>query len=101
MGMVVVASVAFGVGGAFMKTSDGFSRFWPSAAVVSLFVCGSILLARAVQQQGLSVAYVVGLGIEAVVSITIGRYVFGEHLSPYQTFGVVLILAGVAGVRYG
>jgi len=101
VGMVIAASVAFGLGGAFMKASDGFSRPWPSAAVIILFIVGAIVLAHAVRENGLSVAYTVGLGVEAVVSVVLGRYVFGERLSTGQLIGLMLILAGVASVRLG
>jgi multidrug transporter EmrE-like cation transporter len=49
LGAVTLASLAFAAGGALMKTSDGFARLWPSLGVATLFVLGSALLARAVQ----------------------------------------------------
>jgi multidrug transporter EmrE-like cation transporter len=99
--MVIAASVAFGVGGAFMKSSDGFSRVVPSICVLMLFVVGAVFLARAVRSQGLSAAYVLGLGIEVLVSAGLGRYLFDERLTPSQLLGALLILAGVATVRFG
>jgi multidrug transporter EmrE-like cation transporter len=101
VGFVVAASFAFGFGGAVMKLSEGLHRLWPTAVVVALFVVGALLLAHAVRTEGLSVAYVVGLGIEAVVAIGLGRYLFDERLTVSQGIGVVLILAGVASVRFG
>ena len=84
-----------------MKSSDGFSRLAPSICVIVLFVVGAVLLTRAVQAQGLSAAYVLGLGIEVLVSIGLGRYLYDEHLTPSQIVGAMLILAGVATVRFG
>jgi multidrug transporter EmrE-like cation transporter len=98
---VLAASGAFAVGGAFMKASLGFTRVWPSLAVVALFVLGAFLLTRAVQLAGLSTTYAIGLGVEAVMSTILGRYLFGEHLSSSQLLGVSLIVAGVVGVRLG
>ena len=99
--MVIAASVAFGVGGAFMKASDGFTRPWPSSAITILFLLGAVLLSHAVRTEGLSMAYTAGLGIEALVSVGLGRYVLGERLSIAQLAGIGLILAGVASVRAG
>jgi multidrug transporter EmrE-like cation transporter len=99
--MVIAASLAFGVGGALMKSSDGFSRLVPSLGVVVLFVFGAVFLARAVRSQGLSAAYVLGLGIEVLVSVGLGRYLYDERLTPYQLLGALLIVAGVATVRFG
>ena len=82
-----------------MKASNGFTRLWPSIAVAALFLAGSVMLARAVRGQGLSTAYVLGLGMEAVVSIGLGMWLFGERVTPGQIAGIVLITAGVAIVR--
>jgi multidrug transporter EmrE-like cation transporter len=98
---VLAASMAFAVGGAFMKAADGFTRPWPTVAVVALFVLGAFLLTCAVQKSGLSTAYTIGLAVEAIVSIILGVRLFGEHLSPAKLIGVALILVGVAGVRFG
>ena len=84
-----------------MKVSDGFVRVWPSLAVVGLFVLGSFLLTRAVHAGGLATSYTFGLGVEAILSIILGMYVFGERLSPAQLIGIALIVVGIAGVRLG
>ncbi|MGH9270302.1 MAG: DMT family transporter [Ilumatobacteraceae bacterium] len=101
MGTVIAASVAFGVGGAWMKAADGFTRLWPSVAVTAFFVAGTVLLTHAVRTQGLSMAYTLGLGVEAVVTLSLGHYVFHERLSAAQLLGVGMILLGVGSVRLG
>jgi multidrug transporter EmrE-like cation transporter len=98
---VILASLAFAIGGAFMKLSDGFARPWPSAAVAVFFLAGAVLLGFAIGSEGLSTAYTIGLGIEAVVSIGLGCWIFGERLTLPQVLGVLLILAGVVSVRLG
>jgi quaternary ammonium compound-resistance protein SugE len=100
-GSVLAASVVFAIGGAFMTASAGFTRPWPSMAVLLLFGVGAFLLSRAVRIGGLSTAYTVGLGIEAVLSMGLGIYLFGERPSVMKTLSVGLIVAGVAGVRLG
>ena len=84
-----------------MTASAGFTRAWPSVAVVVLFGLGAFLLSRAVRIGGLSTAYTVGLGIEAVLSMGLGVYLFGERPTVLKSVGLVFILAGVAGVRLG
>ena len=101
MGYVVAASIAFAVGGALMKLAAGAASVVPTLGVVVLFVAGGLLLGEAVRVQGLSVAYIAGLGIEAVMSVGIGRYVFNERLSGPQALGLLLIAAGIASVRFG
>jgi quaternary ammonium compound-resistance protein SugE len=87
--------------GAFMKAAGGFTRLWPSAAVIASFVVGAFFLTRAVQRSGLASAYTVGLGIEAIMVVTVGVGLLGERPSPTKVIGIVLILLGVAGVRLG
>jgi len=101
MAWILTASAAFGVGGAFMKTSDGFARLVPGLAALVCFLLGAALLTMAVRAEGLSTAYTVGLGIEAVVSVGLGRYLYGEHLDVAQALGVGLIALGVLAVRVG
>ena len=84
-----------------MKASGGFTRLGPSAVIVVCFVAGAILLTRAVSHGNLSTTYVLGLGLEALVSIAVGLLLLGEHLSGAQASGIVLILAGLAAIRAG
>jgi multidrug transporter EmrE-like cation transporter len=101
VGFVVAASVAFGIGGALMKLSITTHSSWPTVGVAVLFVAGGLLLGHAVRAEGLSVAYVAGLGIEAVLSVGIARYVFDERLTGPQAIGLLLIAAGIASIRFG
>lgn len=101
MGYVIAASVAFGLGGALMRSSAGWSGLWPTLGVLACFATGALLLGRAVRTEGLTIAYVAGLGIEALVSVCLGRYVFHEAVSPVQLGGIALIAAGIATVQFG
>jgi small multidrug resistance pump len=98
---VLIASVAFGLGGALMPASDGFTKPLPSAGVLVLFAVGAILLARATRSEGLSQVYVMGLGLEAVFTLAIALMVFREQVSPTQVIGIATILGGVAVLRAG
>jgi len=101
MATIIMGSVAFSIGGAFMRLSDGFTRLWPSLVVASCFVIGAGFLARAVHRGGLSTTYVLGLGIEALLSVGIGLAVLGERLTPAQTTGIAIILIGLITVKHG
>jgi multidrug transporter EmrE-like cation transporter len=98
---VLIGSLAFSVGGAFMGTSDGFTRFWPSVIVATCFVVGSGFLAKAVHRGGLSTTFVIGLGFEAVISVAIGFALLGERLTAAQITGIVIILLGLFTLKHG
>jgi small multidrug resistance pump len=101
MATIIMGSVAFSVGGAFMGLSAGFTRLWPSLVVATCFVIGAGFLARAVYRGGLSTTYVVGLGIEAVISVGIGLAILGERLTGGQAVGIAIILVGLATLKHG
>jgi multidrug transporter EmrE-like cation transporter len=96
---LLLSSVAFSVGGAFMKPSNGLTQVGPSVIVVACFVCGAVLLTQAVGRGTLSTTYVLGLGIEAVVSVAVGLAVLGERLTARQVAGIGLIVLGLVVVR--
>jgi small multidrug resistance pump len=98
---IVIGSVAFSVGGAFMGVSAGFTRLWPSLIVAACFVIGAGFVARAVHAGGLSTTYVIGLGIEALVSVAIGLAILGERLTAAQATGIVIIVIGLVTLKHG
>jgi small multidrug resistance pump len=101
MATIILGSLAFSIGGAFMGISNGFTRFWPSVAIAVCFVVGAVFLARAVNRGGLSTTFVVGLGIEAVLSVGIGLALLGERLTAAQTAGIAIILVGLITMNHG
>lgn len=98
---IFIGSLAFSVGGAFMGTSAGFTRLWPSVIVAACFVIGSGFLAKAVHRGGLSTTFVIGLGFEAVISVVIGLAVLNERLTSAQIAGIAIILVGLVTLKHG
>ena len=100
LGVVALASLAFAAGGALMKVCDGFARLWPSLAVAALFVAGAALLAHAVQTDQLATVYLIGLGLEAMITVALGMVVFGERLTVPHLCGLALVAARIAAIRF-
>jgi quaternary ammonium compound-resistance protein SugE len=96
---LVLSSVAFAIGGAFMKPSVGFTRLVPSGIVLSCFLLGAVGMTMAVQRGSLGRTYLVGLGLEAVAAVAIGVVVLGERMSTSQTAGIALVISGLMLVR--
>lgn len=101
MASIIIGSLAFSIGGAFMGISDGFTKFWPSVVIAACFVVGAGFLAKAVNRGGLSTTFVIGLGIEAVLSVGIGLALLGERLTTAQTAGIAIILVGLVTMKQG
>ena len=95
MYLIFSGSMAFSIGAAFMKSSNGFTRLAPTMVVGLSFLIGSALIARAVQSKQMTTTIVLGLGIEATLSVLIGLLFLGERLSAAQAGGIVMVMAGV------
>ena len=96
---ILIASVAFGLGGLCMARAEGFSRPVPACGALALFLVGASAMMIAVQHGELSAAYVVGLGLEAVVSVVLGVAVLREPLSLGKLAGLVTIVAGIVLIK--
>jgi quaternary ammonium compound-resistance protein SugE len=96
---VLGGSFAFSIGAAFMKSSQGFTRLLPTAIVFLSFLVGAALLTRAVNTNNMSTTVIVGLGFEALITVTIGIFLLGDRLTIRQGAGMLLVLAGTALVH--
>jgi multidrug transporter EmrE-like cation transporter len=98
---IVLASVTFAVGGLMMKPADGFTKLMPSLGVAACFLLGAFMLSRAVRTEGLTVVYILGLGIESVAAAAFGIWLLGERPSAIQAAGLALVVLGLVAVRQG
>ena len=98
--LLVVLAGVFEIGmAAFLKASDGFTRLPASIAfgVCSLISFG--LLATALKDLPVGTAYAVWTGIGAAGTAIVGMALLGESANPLRIGSIVLIVAGVVGLR--
>ena len=101
-GMAVAAALAFTFGGVFMKLSHGFSQPLPSLAMLGLFGLGAVLLTLSIEARGeLGPAYLVVLGLEAVLAFVFGAMLFGEHPDLGRVIGLALLIVGMILIEGG
>lgn len=91
LALAAVFEVAFAFS---MKASKGFTVFWPSVGTVIGVVGGIGLLTIALRSIPVSVGYPIWVGLGALGSVA-----FGEALNPLKLVSVLLIAAGVAGLK--
>lgn len=82
-----------------LKYTDGFSRFWPSAATLAAMVASVVLLAWSLKVLPLGTAYAVWTGIGAVGTAVLGMYLFAESREVLRLFSIGLIVAGIVGLK--
>jgi quaternary ammonium compound-resistance protein SugE len=97
--MLVVAGVLEVVWAVGLKFTEGFTRLWPSVVTLSALVASFYLLARALQTLPVGTGYAVWTGIGAAGTAIIGMLVLGEAASPLRIVSLMLIVAGIAGLK--
>lgn len=83
----------------FMKLSDGFTRPFYSALTLVGLVASFLLLARATKTLPLGTAYAIWTGIGALGSVVVGIIAFKEPVTAARIFFMVLLLAGIIGLK--
>lgn len=88
--------IAFAVS---IKPSDGFTRLWPSLAVLVFGAVSVVLLSRTLDRLPIGTAYAAwtGLGSVGVVALGIARY--DEPVTLARIGCIALIVAGIVGLR--
>jgi quaternary ammonium compound-resistance protein SugE len=82
-----------------LKYADGFSRPVPSALTLLAMAASMWLLARAARELPIGTAYAVWTGIGAVGTAALGMALFGEPRTALRLTCIVLIVAGIAGLK--
>jgi quaternary ammonium compound-resistance protein SugE len=98
--LVLVAAAVFEIAFALsLKPSEGFTHFWPTAGVLVFGVISVALLSRTLDRLPVGTAYAVWTGLGSLGVVTLGVILFGEPLTPARIACILLIVAGVAGLR--
>ena len=83
-----------------LKSTHGFTRLWPSIGVIAAMVISMWLLSLATRELPIGTAYAVWTGIGAVGTAIAGVLYFNESASALRLLCIVLIIAGVAGLKF-
>ncbi len=82
-----------------LKYTDGFTRLWPSVGTVLAMVASVVLLGIAMKTLPVGTAYAVWVGIGAVGTAILGIVLLGEAANAGRIVSLVLIVAGVVGLK--
>ena len=97
--VLVVAGVFEVVWAIGLKTTDGFTRLWPSVGTAAAMIVSVVLLAWAMRTLPVGTAYAVWTGIGAVGTVILGIALFGEAATLARLACVGLIVAGIVGLK--
>jgi multidrug transporter EmrE-like cation transporter len=94
------AAMLYAIGGLFMTQSQGLSQLIPTLAVYGLFLSGASLQTIAISRgNSMALAYMLILGLEAVVVMGIGVFVLKENYTFVKILGVFLVALGIVLLR--
>lgn len=82
-----------------LKYSEGFSKLGFSALTIALMIASFAFLGFALRTLPLGTAYAVWTGIGTVGTVVFGMMFLGEPVEPLRIGCIVLIVAGVAGLK--
>ena len=82
-----------------LKYTEGFTRLWPSVGTVAAMSISLVLLGIAMKSLPVGTAYAVWVGIGAVGTVILGIVLFNEPLFALRVGCVVLIVAGLVGLK--
>lgn len=82
-----------------LKYSEGFTKLGPSLFTAVTMMISIYLLALALRTLPVGTGYAVWTGIGAVGTAILGMLLFHESRDPARIFCIVLIVAGIIGLK--
>lgn len=82
-----------------LKYTEGFTRLWPTLGTVAAMAVSLWLLGVAMKSLPVGTAYSAWVGVGAVGTVILGIVLFGEPANPARLISVMLIVAGIIGLK--
>lgn len=97
--MLLIAAVFEVTWAVFMKMSDGFTKMLPSIITVIGYIASAVFLALAMRKLPLGTAYAIWTGFGIMGTTILGIAMFHETVSVAQAGCIVMIAAGIIGLK--
>jgi len=97
--LLIVAGLLETVWAIGLKYSHGFTRPAPTAITIVAMILSMYLLALAARSIPVGTAYAVWTGIGALGAAALGIILFGEPRTLARILSLLLIIAGIAGLK--
>jgi quaternary ammonium compound-resistance protein SugE len=97
--VLVVAGLLEVIWAIGLKYTDGFTRLWPTFFTVLAMVLSVWMLGIAMKSLPVGTAYAVWVVIGAIGTAIFGILLFSESASVGRLFSLLLIFAGIVGLK--
>ena len=82
-----------------MKYSNGFTVIMPTILTIIGYIATAVFLSLAIRKLPLGTAYAAWTGIGIIGTSVLGVFLFKERLTLPQVICILLIVAGIMGLR--
>jgi quaternary ammonium compound-resistance protein SugE len=89
--------IAWAIG---LKSSQGFTKPWVTAATVVAMIASLVLLGLAVRTIPVGTGYAVWTGIGALGTVALGMWLFHEPVTLWRLAFLAMILLGIVGLKF-
>ena len=83
-----------------LKSSDGFTRLWPSLACTAGYACAFYFLSLTLREVPVGIAYAIWSGVGIALVTAIAWIFHGQRLDLPAIIGLSLIVAGVLVLNF-
>lgn len=93
----VLLTIAIGseiIATTLLKYSEGFTKFWPTVASMSVYFICYFTFSKALNGLNLGVAYAIWSGVGLVATAVISAMVFSQKLTTAGVIGIIFIVIG-------
>ena len=90
-----VAIVAETIATSALKSSEGFTKVWPSVIVLVGYAVAFYFLSLTLRTIPVGIAYAIWSGVGIILITLAGWLIFGQKLDAPALIGMALIIAGV------
>lgn len=98
--LALIAGICFEVMATLgLKSTEGFSRLWPTVAVLVGYGISFLFVSRAVQGLEVGVVYAVWSAVGTSIVAAVGMVFLGESVNVLKIVSLVVIVLGVIGLN--
>lgn len=96
---LAIAIVAEVIATSFLKSSEGFTKLWPSVVVLVGYAFAFYFLSLTLRSMSVGIVYAIWSGAGIILVSIIAWMLFGQKLDFPAIIGIALIIAGVAVIN--
>ncbi|HDH4522564.1 TPA: QacCGHJ group quaternary ammonium compound efflux SMR transporter, partial [Staphylococcus aureus] len=92
---LIIAIVSEVIGSAFLKSSEGFSKLYPTLATLISFIVCFYFLSKTMQHLPLNITYASWAGLGLVLTTVVSVLILKEQINLISIISIILIIVGV------